>query len=242
MSDHKLLGVDVSHPQGVDLSDLTSNKLSLVSTLNAETLLLAEKDVRFRSLLCQGVTTLDGFWTFLAFKKKFPDSSEVIKQSGSKLIFEIAQFCAANGVKVLLLGGDELVNAKAIQKLGASKSKFVVGYSPKFEDYPFSVENRNAIRECVTKNRPDFIVTAFGAPKQEFWAADETEFLQQVGVKAVFFLGGAVDVVAGKFLKAPVWIQYLGLESLWRLIQAPSRFKREVRKLRFLSKLLRGNY
>ena len=39
-------------------------------------------------------------------------------------------------------------------------------------------------------------------------------------------VGGAFDFLAGERKRAPKWMQRLGLEWLFRLIQEPSRIKR----------------
>jgi N-acetylglucosaminyldiphosphoundecaprenol N-acetyl-beta-D-mannosaminyltransferase len=36
-------------------------------------------------------------------------------------------------------------------------------------------------------------------------------------------VGGSFDVVAGKIKRAPIWMQKLGLEWLYRVIQEPKR-------------------
>lgn len=239
---YQITGVEVSHPAGINFTDLLDGSISLVSTLNAELILLAEENGAFKNILCKEITTLDGFWTYWAFKRKYPEVTGVIKQSGSNMIFELAEYCIKNSVKLMLLGGEEQTNSVAVETLSGANSNQIVGYSPKFENYPFSDENRESIRERIRKEKPKFIVTAFGAPKQEFWAKDDIEFLKESNVKAVFFFGGALDVVAGKFKRAPKWVQYSGLESPWRLIQDPKRFQREKRKLQFLKKILIGDY
>ncbi|MBT7756386.1 MAG: hypothetical protein HN732_03600, partial [Rhodospirillaceae bacterium] len=39
-------------------------------------------------------------------------------------------------------------------------------------------------------------------------------------------VGGALDVVAGKVTRAPVWMRHVGLEWLYRLAQEPRRMWR----------------
>ena len=45
----------------------------------------------------------------------------------------------------------------------------------------------------------------------------------QLGVKFAMGVGGTFDVVAGKVRRAPEWMQNLGLEWLYRVIQEPRR-------------------
>jgi N-acetylglucosaminyldiphosphoundecaprenol N-acetyl-beta-D-mannosaminyltransferase len=56
-----------------------------------------------------------------------------------------------------------------------------------------------------------------------------------LGVDFVMGGGGTFDVVAGKVLRAPVWMQLAGLEWLYRLIQEPRRMWKRylISNLRF---------
>ena len=56
-----------------------------------------------------------------------------------------------------------------------------------------------------------------------------------MGVRWVIGAGGTLDFIAGKVRRAPVLMQRMGLESLWRLALEPKvRFIRVLRAIRFL--------
>jgi len=71
-------------------------------------------------------------------------------------------------------------------------------------------------------------------PKQEYWAFDNRKFLEKNNVHYVMFFGGAVDMVAGKFKRAPKILQNLGLEGVYRLILEPSRIRRYYKLLKII--------
>lgn len=54
------------------------------------------------------------------------------------------------------------------------------------------------------------------------------EYLQDDGNNGVFMgVGGSFDVISGNIPRAPVWMQKMNLEWLFRVMQEPSRlFKR----------------
>ena len=68
----------------------------------------------------------------------------------------------------------------------------------------------------------DFMWIGLGAPKQELFMHTYREKLQtiQLGV------GAAFDFVSGNKKRAPRWMQKLGLEWLYRLLQEPRRLGR----------------
>ena len=60
-----------------------------------------------------------------------------------------------------------------------------------------------------------------GVPKQELWAAEHKDKLKNVNI---LIPGGAIlDFLAGKYKRAPLIIQKIGLEWVVRLIQEPKR-------------------
>jgi alpha-1,3-mannosyltransferase len=63
-----------------------------------------------------------------------------------------------------------------------------------------------------------------GNPKQEKWLHHH---LAQTGAKLGIGVGAFIDFSAGVFPRAPIWIQKLKIEWLYRMLQEPRRlFKR----------------
>lgn len=77
----------------------------------------------------------------------------------------------------------------------------------------------------------DILFVAFGAPKQEFWIS---EYLEKIPVKIAIGVGGAFDYISGKTPRAPLFLQNIGLEWLFRLIMQPWRIKRQLSLLQFI--------
>ena len=78
---------------------------------------------------------------------------------------------------------------------------------------------------------PDVLFIAMGAPRQEYFIEDYREALK---AKVAIGVGGSFDVVAGAVKRAPVFMQKMGIEWLWRLICQPSRWKRMMNLPRFV--------
>jgi N-acetylglucosaminyldiphosphoundecaprenol N-acetyl-beta-D-mannosaminyltransferase len=75
----------------------------------------------------------------------------------------------------------------------------------------------------------------YGAPYQEKWIAKHQKELK---VDIATGQGGTFDYEAGKIKRAPVWIQKIGMEWLWRLILQPSRIKRQMAIPKYIITLL----
>ena len=49
------------------------------------------------------------------------------------------------------------------------------------------------------------------------------ELLERLGVPFAMGVGGSFDVVAGHVRRAPVWVQRIGCEWVYRVVQEPRR-------------------
>lgn len=69
----------------------------------------------------------------------------------------------------------------------------------------------------------DILWIALGAPKQELWAHLHKDLLK---IPVLACVGAAFEIHAGRFSRAPQWMQSLGLEWAWRFLQDPWRLWR----------------
>jgi N-acetylglucosaminyldiphosphoundecaprenol N-acetyl-beta-D-mannosaminyltransferase len=72
----------------------------------------------------------------------------------------------------------------------------------------------------VREAKPSFLFLAIPSPRKEYWLRDH---LAELEVPFVMGVGGAFDVVAGKVKRAPQWVQRIGFEWMYRLMQEPRR-------------------
>jgi N-acetylglucosaminyldiphosphoundecaprenol N-acetyl-beta-D-mannosaminyltransferase len=62
-----------------------------------------------------------------------------------------------------------------------------------------------------------------GVPRQEIFLEEQWE---RLGVAMAIGVGGSFDVLAGVRRRAPLWLQTVGMEWLFRLAQEPRRLFR----------------
>ena len=60
------------------------------------------------------------------------------------------------------------------------------------------------------------------------------ENLAATGAKVGLVIGGSLDVLSGDKKRAPVWVQKLSIEWLYRLITEPQRIGRQAALPKFL--------
>lgn len=220
-------------------------KKRLIVTPNPEQIVMSQKDEQFKRILNQADLAIpDGVglvwasrWLFWRGKVRAEIKARVAGADVAVMIFKQAK---KEGWRVFLLGGRQGVAGKVARlwQREAGEGDFKVDF---FEGaWQISRESdreRRKVLERINQFRPDILLVAYGAPWQEKWVSANLKHLQ-VGV--VMVVGGAFDYLAGKMKRASVWWQQIGLEWLWRLWQEPWRWRRQLRLLEFVWRIVRG--
>ena len=170
----------------------------------------------------------DGAGVLAAAKKQ--DTPLLQRIAGIDFGEAILQEAARTGDRVFLLGGGDGIAPLAAQNLQKKHPSLQIcgaywGYFEKDGD-----ENRRVlgmIRAC----RPDILLVCFGFPIQERWMLDNLPHLPSV--RLAVGLGGSLDVWAGKVPRAPLLLQRLNMEWLWRMALQPRRLLQLPHLLRF---------
>lgn len=148
------------------------------------------------------------------------------KISGSDLIYDVLDLANQNKSRVYLLGGQGDIPSKVNQYIQDKYPRInVTGtYSDKI-----SLGNKSLFKK-ILDSQSDIILVALSYPKQEIFSAQLKQYFKKYNHKGVIIcLGGTFDFLAGAKSRAPKWMQKLGLEWLYRLIQQPTRIRRIYR-------------
>ncbi|MBR1658087.1 MAG: WecB/TagA/CpsF family glycosyltransferase [Synergistaceae bacterium] len=92
-----------------------------------------------------------------------------------------------------------------------------------------------SIPEEIAKSGAKILLAAMGQPRQEKWIYRHRERLKGILCVGV---GGAFDVFSGNLLRAPLWVQKIGFEWLYRMLQEPGRWKNNLRLITFMFRIL----
>jgi N-acetylglucosaminyldiphosphoundecaprenol N-acetyl-beta-D-mannosaminyltransferase len=198
--------------------------LTFVITVNAALIKLAHQHPKFRTLVNENFSTFDGQIPYFLAKLKYKNAC-FEKISGSDFAYDLCDYARSEQLSVFLLGGQADSNAGAVAELRCRFGITVDGYSPPHRPYPFDSMHNQAILQRLEAFRPDILMVGFGAPKQEFWIADNHAALEALGIRIAVGCGGSFDFISGKVRRAPLSIQRAGLEGVYRLIQEPKLFR-----------------
>jgi N-acetylglucosaminyldiphosphoundecaprenol N-acetyl-beta-D-mannosaminyltransferase len=140
---------------------------------------------------------------------------------------------ARAGYRVYLLGAEASV-VSAVAELAEHRGVQVVGY----RDGYWRADEEPAVVRQVAAAKPDLLFLAIPSPRKEFFLSAHLDALR---VPLAVGVGGAFDVVVGRRRRAPRWVQSIGMEWSFRLLQEPRRmYKRYlVGNTRFIALLAR---
>ncbi len=214
--------------RGLTLDDVLSDHQGLrhVLTVNAEYIVRANKNERFRQIVNGGMATFDGQVPYLVARFLCRGRCRFDKIPGSELVYEICRYAAKRNERVFLLGGMEASNADAVSKLRARYPGLAIdGFSPPFSPYPFPVSHNKDIMRRLAEFHPHCVLVGFGAPKQDYWIHDNRVELESMGVSLAVGVGGTFEMVSGKIKRAPRLVQQMGLEGVYRFVKEPKAFR-----------------
>ena len=204
-------------------------------TANLNYVMLTNQDSRLGDLNNGAAFVLaDGITLVWASRWKGAPLPERV--TGADLIYGLCDLAERRGYGIFLLGGAPGVGETASRKLVERYPGLrVVGVeSPPFRE--LTAEEETLLIARIHSARPDILLVAFGQPKGERWI---DRHLEGLGVPAAVQLGAAFDFAAGRVRRAPRWMQRVGLETPFRIIQEPRRLTpRYTRNAFFLIRMI----
>ena len=203
----------------VELAKLR-DKPRFVCTGNLDHLAMAAADSEFKAAYhAADLVVADG--APVVWLAKLGGTPLKERVAGSDLFWTLGEASAISGVTLFFLGGVEGAadSAKAVLEKRYPGTKIVGTYCPPFKTFG-TQEEQDKIRDEVKKAKPDILLVAFGAPKQEKWIAANKD---RLGVPIAIGVGGSFEMASGILKRAPVWMQRFGLEWAYRFAQQPRR-------------------
>lgn len=227
-----------------------SAKTLVLFTPNPEQVMLAQRDATFASCLGEaGILVPDGIGLVLTSRlyALFGVTQPIAERiTGVELAADLLSQAQELQKVVLVVGGRGYAGKQfaltsgthIIQGISALSSqerqKHTVWWTQGYQNVgqPTAIEEQELVSQ-IQALKPDIVMVCFGAPNQEQWVIAHRELLQKTGVQLALVVGGAFDMLLGIVPRAPKYLQKLGLEWLFRLLQQPWRIGRQLRLLQF---------
>ncbi len=145
--------------------------------------------------------------------------------AGMDVFLNLCDLAEKAGIKIYFLGSTEEILTKIKNRLNQEYPILKVAGMKAIPYISIDEILRSQDRELVEEinsSGAGIVFVCLGCPKQEIWMAQYQGLIQgvMIGVGAVF------SMYAGINPRAPYWIQHIGMEWLYRLLQEPRRLWR----------------
>lgn len=214
---------------GVDLDILTMEEtLNQISkfieekqpiqhvVVNVAKLVYAQKDEELRNIInaCP-LINVDGAGIILGAKFLGVDIPERV--AGIDLMDKLIEYSAQKGYRPYFFGAKEEIVKRVVEIYQEKYPELnIAGYRNGY----YTEAEETELVENIKNSRADILFVAMGSPKKEIFLSKYSKVME---VPFTMGVGGSFDVVAGKVKRAPMWMQKLHSEWLYRLIQEPKR-------------------
>lgn len=192
-------------------------KPSYICFANAHMTIEAHRNIIFKQQISQADLVLaDGKPLSMACKLLYHQSQERI--CGMDFLPCILKVAEEKRLSVFLYGSTDKVLKGVKNRIRRDFPKVnITGMiSPPFFQLTKEELEKN-IRQINTSGA-NLVLVSLGCPKQERWMAENSANINSV----LLGIGGALPVFAGIQKRAPVWMQNLSLEWLYRVYQQPN--------------------
>jgi exopolysaccharide biosynthesis WecB/TagA/CpsF family protein len=161
-------------------------------------------------------------------------SAPLERVAGIDLAQRVLDLAAARGLSVFFLGAAPGVAEEAARRQSQRLPSLRVAGT--HHGY-FTAAEEAGVVDLVRAARPDILLVAMGAPRQEILLH---RYREQWGAGVGLGIGGSFDVWAGVVTRAPAWTQRARIEWLYRLASDPRRIRRQKALPLFAAQVMRG--
>jgi len=181
-------------------------------------LMQTEKDLE-KSIVEADIINADGqavVWAANFLGHKLPE-----RVSGIDLMEQLVKISFEKGYKCFFFGAKQEVVTKLVSIYKEQYSKDIIaGYRNGY----FEKRDEEQIARQIAESGANILFVAITSPKKEIFLNTYKKQLQNVNL--IMGVGGSFDVIVGKVKRAPIWMQNIGLEWLFRFLQEPIRMWR----------------
>lgn len=196
---------------------ISQNKKINHVVINAGKVVSMQKDNRlFESVASCDVINADGqsiVWAARFLGKKLPE-----RVAGIDLMQQLVHLAYEKGYKCFFFGAKEEVVKKVVAIYTEKySSPIVAGYRNGY----YTKNEEPEVAQQIADSGAQLLFVAITSPRKENFLYKYRDVLSNVNF--TMGVGGTFDVISGFTKRAPDWMQNIGLEWFYRLIQEPRR-------------------
>ncbi|MGL4855977.1 MAG: lipopolysaccharide N-acetylmannosaminouronosyltransferase [Plesiomonas sp.] len=204
-------------------------KTGTLIAINAEKVMTAEESPELNTLLANAeYKYADGVSIVNSIQRKYPNTHRLARIPGCELWEALMEQAGKQGLPVFLVGGTQAVLSETEEKLRLQWNVNIVGSQNGY----FTAEQRPELFEQIRASGAKLVTVAMGSPKQELFMRDCRVHYPDALYMGI---GGTYDVFTGHVQRAPAIWRKLGIEWLYRLLSQPTRWRRQVKLLKYVA-------
>ncbi len=218
--DVRFLNITMDQALGLLEHTISSGQREAVSFINADCLNISVHDEEYRALLnSQYIVLPDGAGISIACR--LIGKRMAANLNGTDLLPPLCKLAREKEYKMFLLGAAEGVGERMKANLESTYPGLeIVGEQHGYFNH--ETDTSQVIAE-INKLRPNIVLVAFGAPRQEKWIR---QHIDQIDTNLMLGVGGLFDFYSGDKKRAPLWMRNVGVEWVYRLYLEPGRLWR----------------
>ena len=220
MGKHELFGVKINAITISETLELIDRRLSLRqftqhAVINVAKVVNMQSDIKLRdSVINCDVINVDGMGCVWGGRLLGFDIPERV--AGVDLFIRLIELSERKNYSVFFLGAMPDVLDATVKFIKLKHPDLNISGS----HHGFFWDNEEAVVKKIRESGAKLLFVAITSPQKENFI---NKWKDDLGVDFVMGVGGTFDVVSGKVKRAPVWMQEIGMEWVYRIIQEPRR-------------------
>ncbi len=207
----------------------SANGSQLITTFNLDFLRIANEDSQFHNICRNSLYNFpDGFGITSLIKNKY--KTKIKRITGNDIFPLLISLSKKNNLKVAVVGASKEVSEAVenkIKKDFSFEEDMLLCISPP-QNFEINQQMNEQIVNRISAFSPSIVFAALGCPRQEKWLYEN---MNEFGSILNIGIGATLDYFTGAQKRSPVFIQAMGFEWFWRLINEPERlFKRYIKQ------------
>lgn len=240
-----ILGINITSSKKEEILEYLLGKTQkngnpvVIFTPNPEIIVYAHKHPEFKTILNKAEVALpDGVG--VVYAGKILKKQSISRISGADFMLDMVSYLSSKAGSVKTSQKSTSHDSKSAYGIGLFGGQPGVAemaadclqkkYSGTQIEYVDSQWNEAKLKGKKMK----ILFVALGHPKQEKWIMDNKD---KIPAEIIMAVGGSFDFISGRVRRAPVWVQKIGLEWLFRLINQPWRWKRQLALISFVKEV-----
>jgi exopolysaccharide biosynthesis WecB/TagA/CpsF family protein len=188
------------------------------TSANGEVLARTSADLRLKSLFASADQIVADGQPLVTASRFLCAQPLPERVATTDLFHDVARLAEGSGTTFYILGAAPAEHDKALARIREMYPRLNIAGSSHGYLESDALERKIAEIDALA---PDILWLCLGVPREQHFYRANAAKLAHVGI--VKTAGGLLDHIAGKTIRAPLWVQKAGFEWLWRMLMEPRR-------------------